>query len=519
MEHRIQNILVVGGGTSGWITAARLAKKFSADKNSQVSISLIESPEVSGIGVGEGTFPTMRDTLQFLGIPEAEFIKFCNATFKQGIKFVNWENSPQVASNNSYYHLFNTPHSTKEVELVDYWLQGLGNRTIPFSHNLSEQAFICDAGLAPKKITTPEYRCIANYAYHLDAKKFVEFLRDWSTQKLGVNHLIGHIEKVNLDDQGFIDSVTTKEQNSISADLFVDCTGFSCLLLGQALEVPFVDKSDVLFVDHAIAMQVPYVNEQQPIECCTISTAHEAGWTWDIGLQTRRGVGYVYSSAHTSHDRAEQILRQYVGAQSENLSANKIPMKTGYREKFWHKNCVAVGFSAGFLEPLESTALVLVEAAATLISEQFPHTKDYLPIIEKKFNQSFTYRFERIIEFVKLHYCISKREDNAFWIDNREQSSIPERLLDNLEFWKYKAPSAFDFPSIFEIFTLDSYQWILYGMNYHTDLSLSQTQYNDSKQANKEFNKVKGLSTALVNQLPPHRELINKILEFGLAKV
>ncbi len=125
MSQQIKNILIVGGGTSGWITAARIAKKFSANKNTQVKISLIESPEVSGIGVGEGTFPTMRDTLQFLGIPEAEFIKFCNATFKQGIKFVNWEKTPQNGTNNSYYHLFNTPHSTKEIELVDYWLQGL----------------------------------------------------------------------------------------------------------------------------------------------------------------------------------------------------------------------------------------------------------------------------------------------------------------------------------------------------------------------------------------------------------
>ncbi len=331
--------------------------------------------------------------------------------------------------------------------------------------------------------------------------------------------MIGHIEKVNLDQQGFIESVITKNADKISADLFIDCTGFSCLLLGQTLEVPFVDKSNVLFVDHAIAMQVPYASEQQPIECCTVSTAHEAGWTWDIGLQTRRGVGYVYSSSHTTHDRAEQVLRNYIGKQADNLEARKIPMKTGYRKKFWHKNCVAVGFSAGFLEPLESTALVLVEAAATLITEQFPHTKDYLPVIEKKFNDSFTYRFERIIEFVKLHYYLSKREDNSFWNDNRQLESVPLRLQENLKFWKYKAPSAFDFPSIFEIFTLDSYQWILFGMNYQTDLSSSRIQYNKVKQARKEFDKIKSLSSAMVNQLPPHRELINKIIEFGLSKV
>ncbi len=518
-SEQISQVLIVGGGTSGWITAARLAKKFSAQNNQNIKISLIESPEVSGIGVGEGTFPTMRDTLQFLGIPEADFIRYCNATFKQGIKFVNWENPATANGTNSYYHLFNTPYSTKELELADYWLQGLGNHQIPFAHNLSEQAAVCDAGLAPKKITTPEYRAITNYAYHLDATKFVEFLRDWSTRNLGVEHLIGHIETVNQDQQGFITSVETKNKQTIAADLFVDCSGFKCLLLGQALGVPFVDKSDILFVDHAIAMQVPYSDPQQAIECCTVSTAHESGWTWDIGLQSRRGVGYVYSSAHTTHERAEQVLRSYVGEQASGLSARKIPMRTGYRQKFWHKNCVAVGFSAGFLEPLESTALVLVEAAATLISDQFPHTRDYLPIIEKKFNQSFTYRFERIIEFVKLHYCISKRSDNSFWTDNRNEASIPDRLLENLQFWKYKAPSAFDFPSIFEIFTLDSYQWILYGMNYQTDLTSSRVQYNLSKQAQKSFAKVQSNSEQLLKHLPSHRELIDKVLEFGLPKV
>ena len=519
MQDRIKDVLVVGGGTSGWITAARLAKKLSTKDDKGIKVTLIDSPEVSGIGVGEGTFPTMRDTLKYLEIPEADFIKYCNATFKQGIKFVNWEQTQEQQPNNFYYHLFNTPQSSKEVELVDYCLLGMGNAELPFSHNLSEQAYICDAGLAPKKITTPEYRSISNYAYHLDAKKFVEFLKMWSVDKLGVTHISGHIEKVNLDDDGFIRSVFTKQKQTIYADLFVDSTGFSCLLLGQALGVPFIDKSDVLFVDTAIAMQVPYESEQQPIECCTVSTAHEAGWSWDIALQTRRGVGYVYSSSHTTDEQAERVLRDYIGPQAEALSSNRIKMKTGYREKFWHKNCVAVGFSAGFLEPLESTALVLVEVAATIISQQFPHTRDYLPQIEKKYNEAFTYRFERIIEFVKLHYFISKRQDNDFWIDNRRKETAPQALLDNLEFWKNKAPSVFDFPSIFETFTLDSYQWILYGLNYPTNLSTSECQYQDINTAKKEFAKVQNTAKRMLAELPSHRELINKINRYGLSKV
>ncbi len=395
----------------------------------------------------------------------------------------------------------------------------MGDKNKTFSHNLSDQADICDLGLAPKKITTPEYEGLSNYAYHLDAKEFVRFLKDWSINKLGVQHLSGTIEVVNKDASGFITSVVTKEQFEINADLFIDCTGFSCLLLGKHLEVPFVDKKEILFVDSAIAIQVPYKNTDVPIACSTISTAQEAGWTWDIGLQSRRGVGYVYSANHTTDDCAESLLREYIGKPADNLNSNKFKMKVGHREKFWYKNCVAVGFSAGFLEPLESTALIFVEAAATMICDQFPHHKDAMPIIERKFNKAFRYRFERAIDFVKLHYYISKRDDSAFWLDNRVASTAPDSLLENLEFWKSKAPAVYDFPNIYETFTLDSYQWILYGLNYPTNLTLSQSKYRDEKRVAVEFRRVQQAAKNMVQNLPEHRELINKILKYGLAKV
>ena len=519
MDNQIKDVLVVGGGTSGWIMAARLAKQLDAKNDTSINITLVESPDIAGIGVGEGTFPTMRETLRSLGIPETEFIKRCNATFKQGIRFDHWEYSPKDKPGNHYYHLFNVPHTGNDLSLTDYWLLGMGDKSKSFANNLSNQASICDAGLAPKKITTPEYKGSANYAYHLDAKDFVEFLKEWSIEKLGVKHLLGNVKQIDNLPDGSIKSVVTDKQGEICADLFIDCTGFRSLLLGEHMKVPFIDKSDVLFVDHAIAIQVPYSNAQEPIACSTISTAQEAGWTWDIGLQTRRGIGYVYSSRHTSHKRAEQVLRDYVGRQAEGLSVNKFSMKVGYREEFWCKNCIGVGFSAGFLEPLESTALIMVEAAANLLCDQFPRRKDAMAMVQKRFNKSFQYRWERIIDFVKLHYYISKRDDSQFWIDNRDPETAPQSLLDKLEHWRHQAPMVYDFENIYETFTLDSYQWIIYGMNYQTDLSLSHSSYRQQKNAKKEFERVQIATKAALEQLPSHRELINKIFKYGLPKV
>jgi len=519
MNNDINDIVVVGGGSSGWIMAARLAKQLGATETNGVNVTLIESPDIAGIGVGEGTFPTMRETLRSLGIPESEFIKRCNATFKQGIRFDHWEYSPQEKPDNHYYHLFNVPHSNNNLSLTDYWLLGMGDKSKSFAYNLSNQAAICDAGLAPKKITTPEYKSSVNYAYHLDAKEFVNLLKEWSIKKLGVKHILGNVEHVAKLNDGSIKSVSTKEQGEICADLFIDCTGFRSLLLGKHMKVPFIDKSDILFVDHAVAIQVPYKDLQEPIASTTISTAQEAGWTWDIGLQNRRGIGYVYSSRHTSHERAEQVLREYVGSQAEGLSVNKFSMKVGYREEFWCKNCIGVGFSAGFLEPLESTALIMVEAAANLLCDQFPRNKKAMISVQKRFNKSFHYRWERIIDFVKLHYYISKRDDSQFWIDNRDPASAPQSLLDKLEHWQHQAPMVYDFENIYETFTLDSYQWILYGMNYQTNISMSSSSYRQSKEANKEFTRVQIATCNALEQLPPHRELLDKIFQYGLPKV
>ncbi len=299
---------------------------------------------------------------------------------------------------------------------------------------------MCELGLAPKLITTPEYAGVANYAYHLDAGRFAGFIRDHCVKKLGIRHIVDDVTEVIRSDTGDIDSVQTRKSGRLAGDLFIDASGFRSLLLGETMGVPFVDRSDVLFIDRALAMQVPYDDQQSDIVPYTVSTAQKHGWIWDIGLQSRRGVGYVYSSNHTTTDAALAELRAYVGDRHRDLQPREIKIACGHRQVFWKGNCVAVGLAGGFLEPLEASALVLIELSADMISTMLPATRDTMPIVADRYNKTTQYRWDRIIDFLKLHYILSQRTDSKFWIDNRDPASIPESLKEQMELWRYRAP-------------------------------------------------------------------------------
>lgn len=516
----INKVVIVGGGTAGWLTANHLAKQLSAKNSTEsgVEIILVESPNIATIGVGEGTVPMMRKSLQQLGISETEFIQQCDVTFKQGIKFVDWLNNPRVESPQHYHHIFDYPVINELDNLTAYWLKGLAGDDCSFVDAMAFQGKICDAGLAPKDITMPEFQGRSNYAYHLDAAKFAKLLTKNALNNLGVKHVLAEVNDVQCHSNGDIASLHTDTAGTICADLFVDCTGFQSLLLGKALGVKFIDKSDILFADHALAAQVPYENDQQSIPSFTISTAKENGWIWDIGLTQRRGTGYVYSSKHTNHDDAEKVLRQYLGHQGESASVRKIAMNIGYRETFWHKNCVAIGLSQGFVEPLEATGLLVFDATAKMLASQFPASREHMDIVAKQFNKRITASWEKVIEFIKLHYFLSKRDDSQFWIDNRDPSTCPEELLDRLALWKHQLPSSYDFNSGFDIFNLENYLYVLYGMQFDTNVDAFNYRFNQHKQAQKLFEKVDEHTQMLLKHLPQNRDLLNKIHRFGLQK-
>ena len=272
MNSPLKKILVVGGGTAGWLTAAVLAAGHNARLDSGVQITLIESPDVATIGVGEGTWPSMRDTLRKIGVSERDFIRECSASFKQGSKFVGWRTG---ADEEFYYHPFSLPQGYLQANLVPYWQSEHGDMS--FAAAFSTQEALCQLARAPKQPATPDFAAVANYAYHLDAGKFATFLQKHCTQQLGVRHVLDHVEGVNASADGDIASLSTRASGDIAADLFIDCTGVASLLLGKHFGVPFISKKDVLFNDRAIAMQVPYAQGNDTISSATIATARDAG--------------------------------------------------------------------------------------------------------------------------------------------------------------------------------------------------------------------------------------------------
>ena len=265
-------------------------------------------------------------------------------------------------------------------------------------------------------------------------------------------------------------------------------------------------------------VQVPYQDDNAPIASHTISTGQRAGWIWDIGLQHRRGVGHVYSERHTTKQQAEDDLARYVGPQIDDLSVRHIPIKSGHRKVFWHKNCVAVGLSAGFLEPLEASALVLVELSAQMITEQLPATRSTMDIVAKRFNDTFSYRWDRIIDFLKLHYILTKRTE-PFWRDNCDPTSIPESLTELMSLWQHRAPADIDFTSNNEVFPAASYQYVLYGMGFRTDFTQSHQIKSSEVFAQQQFELNQKMIQQATQQLPTNRDLINKIRTYGFSAI
>jgi len=393
-----------------------------------------------------------------------------------------------------------------------------------YAVRVSFQPHVCEQGRAPKQITTPEFAAVANYSYHLDAGKFGQFLQKHCTEKLGVRHLLDHVVGVNSSDCGDIASLSTKAHGEVEGELFIDCTGLASLLLGKHFGVPFVSARHILCNDAALALQVPYADENSPIASQTISTAQSAGWIWDIGLPTRRGIGYVYSTAHVSDERAEAELRAYVERTAGPLAARagsprRLSISPGHREKFWHRNCVAVGMSAGFIEPLEASALALVEFSAAMISDGMPATREAMDIAARRFNDAFGYRWGRIIDFLKLHYVLSKRTNDDFWIDMRRAETIPERLRELLALWRHQPPSRYDFHRVEEIFPSASYQYVLYGMGFRPETGHTTRTSWDPDRAERFFSETAELTRRMLSGLPTNRELIGQIAGHRMQRI
>lgn len=504
MSNAVKKIIVVGGGTAGWLTAALVA----ANHKDGVKVTLVESSDIPTIGVGEGTWPTMKNTIKQIGLKESDVFRRCHAAFKQGGKFVNWVHS----EDDFYYHPFTVPLGYGRLDLAPYvaYIE-------QYAVESNFQHHVCEAGLAPRGLSDAEFQGPCNYAYHLDAGAFAELLKEHSINTLGVEHVVDTVKGAKQDDIGNITNIELEKYGAMDGDLFVDCTGFASALLGKTLNVPFVSTDRVLFNDTALAVQVPYKSNTSPVASHTIATGQKTGWVWDIGLTNRRGVGYVYSSDFIDHEDAERILNDYIGDEFEQLNTRKISFNSGHRELFWKNNCVAVGLSAGFVEPLEATALMLIEISARYISDNLPADKSLMKVTAKRFNEQMLYRWRRIIDFLKLHYMLTKRPE-PYWQANTEKSSIPESLLEDLEMWQFRGPTSSDFDSAIELFPAASYQYVIYGMGFKPDFNRQAYLYNQQEKADQIMRNNQKLTQQMLQTLPPHRDYIEQWLAKTGAK-
>lgn len=458
---KIKRIAIVGGGNAGWICANHLGLELSRD--TEIEITLIEAKDIPVIGVGEGSVPFIRNSLISFGISEGDILAHCDATFKTGIKFSNWTNTKANTNNNFYYHMFESPHPGG-YDVTPYWL---GNRAFSEYSTLSSSYWISENNRTPKRKDSPPYRGVVNYAYHFDAAKLSLLLANNAKRRFGVHHIYETIVAVDLNLDGGIKGLCYESGKYDEFDFYIDCSGFASRLIGDALQVPFIDKSDQILTDTALVVQVP-TQQNEEIFPYTKATAHGAGWIWDIPLTTRRGTGFVYSSRHMSDDKAIETFSGYHGSEIDVSCARKIPMKAGFREKFWEKNCVAIGLAQGFVEPLEATSLFLTDFCASLVAKKFPVNSEEIPIYETSSNSIVQFIWARILDFIQVHYYISDRRDTQFWRDVTENIPISAYLSERLEFWKYSIPQPTDFGSSFDFFVADNYLWVLFGMDYPT---------------------------------------------------
>ncbi len=420
---QLHHICILGGGSAGWMTAAALSSKF---KDLDVEITLVESEQIGTVGVGEATLPHIRFFNEALGIDEPTFMRATEATFKLGIEFCDWG---QLGDR--YIH----PFGDYGVPLhgLDFHQLWLRKRAMGEAPRLDDYSFPIQIAEANRfKRPNGDVRQIGSnfgYAYQFDSSRYAAFLRAFAEER-GVTRKEGRVVDTALDaGTGFVRSIQLEDGTNIAADLFVDCSGFRGVLIEQALETGYDDWSAWLPCDRAVAVPC---EAKGPLTPYTRATARTAGWQWRIPLQHRTGNGHVYCSQFITQDEAtEQLLSALEG--QPLAEPNQLRFLTGRRRKFWNKNVVAIGLSAGFLEPLESTSIHLIQEGITALIELFPDA-DMAPEDQDEYNARMALNFERVRDFLLLHYVATQREDTQMWRYFRAMT-LPDSLQQRIDAW------------------------------------------------------------------------------------
>jgi tryptophan halogenase len=497
MNDTVKKVVVVGGGTAGWMSAALLKRVLGE----QVDIELVESEDIGVIGVGEATIPPIQHVNSVLGIDEAEFLRETKATIKLAIRFENWRKQ-----GDSYFHTFGAPgRSQAFCHFHHFWTRAeqAGYKTNLWDYDLN---YLCaEAGkFAKLQVEDPVWEL--PYAYHFDSSLYGKYLRKYS-EKLGVKRTEGLIEQVNLrPEDGHVESLVLRSGATISGDFFVDCSGGRGLLISQKLGTGYEDWGHWLPCNRAMAVPSKRFDETLPY---TRSIAHSAGWQWRIPLQHRNGNGLVYSSNHYSDDEAADILLNNLD--SEAIGEPKIiPFRTGRTRKQWNRNVVAVGLSSGFLEPLESTSIYLIQSGIVRLIHLFPHA-GVTPELVSEYNRQSKEEYELIRDFIILHYHLNERKDSQFWRDVATMD-IPERITQKIELFRANGSL---FKDNLDIFLEPSWLQVMLGQgvipqDYHPLAgTLSDAQLKDKLISTKKT------KMQPMEQIPSHDEFLEMFCKVG----
>lgn len=491
-----RKIVIVGGGTAGWMTAALLAR-LTEGKLGQ--IHLIESEDIGTIGVGEATIPPIQDFNRLLGIDETTFLRETKATFKLGIEFRNWHQK-----DDSYIHPFGVIGAQiGRAAFHHYYIRAaLSGDNTPFEAYSLASVAARQGRFAPAPRHDTGVHSTLGYAYHFDAGLFAQFLRCYAETRGVVRHE-GRITQVNQRaEDGFITDVQTERGYTLDGDLFFDCSGMHSLLLQKTLETGFEDWSHWLPANRAWA--VPCANVSEPLPY-TRATAHSAGWQWRIPLQHRTGNGHVFSADFMSEDEAQRILLTHLDAPSL-ADPRLIRFRTGRARQFWHKNVVAIGLSGGFLEPLESTSIHLIHSGLIKFMDLFPD-KDFNPLLAQQYNQAVGMDYDTIRDFLIAHYKLTKRDDSDFWRYCREMS-IPASLQYKLDQFN---ESGRVIMSRGDLFQIPSWLAVLFGQGLRPKRYDPLADLIEPQDLSAILRQMQGTITDYANTMPPQARYLEKL--------
>lgn len=418
IQARPARVVILGGGTAGWMSACLLAKHWGGER-----ITLVDSPEVGIIGVGEGSTPQLRAFFKTLGITEDDWMPKCNATYKNGIRFSGWSERPGFES---YYHPFATDLDDRTQPVFEYGSRARRTGRDVWAH---PDRFFLPAQLSLNRlapIARENFPFDVSYGYHFDATLVGTVLRDHAMQ-LGVTHLERHVVDIALAENGDVAHLLTRDGERIEGDVFIDSSGFRSAIMQGALGEPFIRFEENLFNDSAVTLPTPV--DPSGINPHTSATALSAGWAWDIPLTNRTGNGYVYSSGYIDKNQAETELRHHIGLLDVDVQARHLSMKVGRVTRSWVRNCLAIGLAQGFIEPLEATALHIVQATVEGFIEHFETGG------RDAFNAEIAARYEGIRDYIVCHYRVNRRTDTPYWRDNAANQNLSDNLKVIMTSW------------------------------------------------------------------------------------